>query len=182
MTGEERRSLILKDIKASGQPLSGKCLAQKYSVSRQVIVQDIALLKIKNPGICSTARGYMLLEDKNAQNSQQEQAADAGGVTAVFKVMHSDEETEAELNAIVDMGGKVIDVFVNHSVYGRMTAPLKVSCRRHVKTFIEEMRQGKASPLKNLTDDVHFHTVEADSQETIELIRAELDRLGFLVE
>ena len=45
MTGSDRRQEILKNIKESDRPVSGSKLAKDYDVSRQVIVQDIALLR-----------------------------------------------------------------------------------------------------------------------------------------
>ena len=58
MTGSDRRQEILKNIKESDRPVSGSKLAKDYDVSRQVIVQDIALLRasgydINKPGICA---------------------------------------------------------------------------------------------------------------------------------
>ena len=45
MTGPERRTAIINQIKTSSAPVPGKALAAQYEVSRQVIVQDIALIR-----------------------------------------------------------------------------------------------------------------------------------------
>ena len=45
MSGEERRHELLDLLSASREPISGRHLADHFKVSRQVIVQDIALLR-----------------------------------------------------------------------------------------------------------------------------------------
>lgn len=178
MTGEERRNGILYTLQAAGAPVSGALLAKKYQVSRQVIVQDIALLRAANGSIYSTSRGYCLGSGavSHAKGSQPE-----GTVRRVFHVSHTDGQIEDELYAIVDMGGKVLDVFIDHEVYGSLRAALPVSCRRHVQEFMESIRSGKSSPLKNLTSGAHYHTVEADSEETLDYIEQELEKRGYLL-
>lgn len=166
MTGEERRLQILNAIKEADAPISGAALAKKYHVSRQIIVQDIARLRAASYDIFSTNRGYMI----NLPS----------GLTRTFCVSHTDDEIEDELNSIVDMGGSAVDVFVKHEVYGSLKAPLNISSRRQVKLFVDEIRTGKSSPLKNLTSGLHWHTVEADSEETLDLIEEELARKGYL--
>ena len=61
MTGSKRREELINTIKSSTSPISGKTLAQLYDVSRQVIVQDIALLRTAGYDIISTNRGYILM-------------------------------------------------------------------------------------------------------------------------
>ena len=87
-------------------------------------------------------------------------------ITRVFKVSHTDAQTEDELYSIVDLGGTVVNVMVNHRVYGHMEAPLGISSRLKVKAFIDDIKNGKSSPLKNITSNYHYHTVEADSEKT----------------
>ena len=168
MTGSERREQIMEKIKHSEVPLSGKGLAGVFGVSRQVIVQDIALIRAAGYDVISTNRGYVL----NAPHT----------VTRKFKVAHTDEQMEEELCAVVDLGGKVINVMVNHRVYGKMEAALNISSRRNVKDFMEDIRSGKSSPLKNITSNYHYHMVEADSEATLDMIEAMLREKGFLVE
>ena len=100
----------------------------------------------------------------------------------MFKVRHTDQQIEDELNLIVDNGGIVLDVFVDHEVYGKIRADLNVSSRRKVAEFLQEIHAGKSSPLKNITSGIHFHTVRADSEETLEHIRQELEARGYLME
>lgn len=167
MTGQERRDAMIEMIRNSEKPVSGTALAKEFAVSRQVIVQDIALIRAAGYEVLSTHRGY-LLGQKNS-------------VTRIFKVSHTDEEIADELNLIVDLGGKVQDVQVNHKVYGRMKADLGIHSRKQVQDFVEEIRSGKSSPLKNITSNYHYHTVEADSEEVLDLIGKELNKRGYLV-
>lgn len=168
MTGADRRNAIVEKIRQSTSPVPAKALAAAYDVSRQVIVQDIALIRASGHDILSTNRGYVLNEPS--------------AVSRVFKVKHTDEQLEDELNSIVDLGGIVRNVMINHKVYGRMEADLNISSRRRAAEFIEEIRSGKSSPLKNITSGYHYHTVEADSEETLQLIEEMLRRKGYLVE
>lgn len=167
MTGEERRHEIVETIKNSGTPVAGGRLAEKYEVSRQVIVQDIALLRAAGYDIFSTNRGYYIRQSES--------------MTRVYKVSHTDDEMEEELNTIVDMGGKVIDVFIHHKVYGRIRAELNIASRRQVKEFLETIYSGKSSPLKNITSNYHYHTIEADSEKTFELIERALKEKKYLI-
>ena len=168
MTGKERRNAVFHTIKDSKGPVSGKELAEKFGVSRQVIVQDMALIRAKGYEIISTNRGYLL----NAPQS----------VIRVFQVCHTDEELREELYAIVDLGGRVKNVMVEHQVYGHLEAELNVTSRRTAEKFLEDIQKGKSSPLTNLTSDYHWHIVEADSEETLDEIEKMLKEKGFLVE
>ncbi len=167
MTGEERRADILSRIRQSSRPVAARALAEIYGVSRQVIVQDMALIRASGHEILSTNRGYLLQERRK--------------ISRIFKVRHSDEQLEEELCAIVDLGGCVENVIVHHKVYGRLEAHLGVDSRRKVRDFLEDLRSGKSSPLKNITSDYHYHEISADSVETLELIEDLLQEKGFLV-
>lgn len=168
MTGAERREAIIEQIRESAAPVSGKKLAEAYDVSRQVIVQDIALIRAAGHDILSTNRGYIINEPRS--------------VARVFKVKHTDEQVEEELNSIVDLGGRVCNVMVNHRVYGHLEAELNITSRRRVAEFLRDLESGKSSPLKNITSGYHYHTVEADSEETLDMIGEMLEEKGFLVE
>lgn len=167
MTGSERREAIVKQIQESNNPIPAKKLAADYDVSRQVIVQDIALIRAAGYDIISTNRGYILNEPKT--------------VSRVFKVHHTDEQLEEELYAIVDLGGCVDNVMVKHRVYGHMEASLMIHSRRQVGEFLEDIRNGKSSPLKNITSNYHYHKVSADSEQTLNLIEEDLKKRGFLI-
>lgn len=162
-----RREELLKTLYEKQKPMSGESLAEKFDVTRQVIVQDIAILRASGKDIVSTNRGYYLNEERTQK---------------VFKVKHSDKDINKELNAIVDLGGRVKDVIVHHKVYGEIKKDLNCSSRRDVKIFLEKMKEEKSKPLDVLTGGVHFHTVLADNEEVIEEIEVVLKELGFLIE
>lgn len=166
MMGEIRRKEIVNRLSAANAPLSATALAGELGVSRQIIVQDIALLRAAGYEIVSLARGYRL-----SQNS---------GCKRVFKVFHTDEDVEKELNLIVDMGGTVVDIFVYHRAYGTVKAKMGIKSRIGVKKFLEELSSGKSSLLKNVTDGYHYHTVETESKEIMDMIEKTLKENGFL--
>ncbi len=167
MTGEERRKYIVDKIKSSEKPISGTKLAELCEVSRQVIVQDVALIRASGYDIMSTNRGYIIQEQQSFRRT--------------FKVQHTEDQVEDEMNSIVDLGGKLINVCVNHRVYGRMEAELNVGSRRKVAEFMDDIRNGKSSPLMKITSNYHYHTVEAESEEILDEIEQMLDKKGILI-
>ncbi|HKM21229.1 MAG TPA: transcription repressor NadR [Lachnospiraceae bacterium] len=167
MNGQERRKGIIHTLTTTGQPISGTKLAEEFGVSRQVIVQDIALLRSEKHNIISTTQGYLI------------SGADNGRVRRRIAVKHSRQEIAKELNIIVDFGGKVLDVIVEHPVYGEISATLIISNRKDVKEFVHKIEHQKGIPLLAIADGVHTHTVEADSAEILDEIEEELQREGF---
>ena len=167
MNGETRRSQIVDLMKTNKTAISGAVLASRFHVSRQVIVQDIALLRAAGLDILSTNRGYLLTpQPLSAQR--------------IFKVCHDDSQTADELSAIVDYGGTVLDVFVEHSVYGQFRAELKIASRRDVLQFIQNVENQTSALLKNVTFGEHFHTVAAGSEEILDEIEAVLRAKKYL--
>ena len=167
--GEERRKKLLELISHTEEPLSGSVLAKQLGVSRQVIVQDIALLRAVDKNIISTAKGYLLYQQ------------DAKKARRGFFVYHTTEQIEDELCTVVDLGGSILDVFVEHEIYGTITADLNLKNRRDVMEFVERVRTNKTVPLKELTAGKHTHTIEADTEEVLDEIEAELLRKGYLL-
>lgn len=168
MTGAERRKQILSLMRESSKPLSGSALGTATGVSRQVVVQDIALLRTEGHSILATARGYLLDEPRH--------------LTRSFKVYHTNERTEEELTMIVDLGGCILDVMVNHRIYGKMSAPLNIKNRRDVQVFMNNLKTGKSTPLLNVTSGYHFHQIAADSEEILDEIENALRENNFLSE
>lgn len=166
MKGEERRAEILSILEACAEPVSGGELAKRLNVTRQAIVQDIALLRANGKDIFSTSRGYVLLK--------------GGERVRVFKLNHSDEDVEAELMLIVDLGGKVKDIFVFHKAYGIVRAEMNIRSRKDIAEFIRNIKTGKSSLLKNVTSGYHYHTVAAESEQILDEIENELKNKGFL--
>lgn len=169
MEGNERREKLIKLLSTSKEPLSGSELAKTLGVSRQVIVQDIALIRATNKNILSTNKGYLLyvIEPKKFNRC--------------FWVKHTTEQIEEELCAIVDNGGKVLDVIVMHDIYGQIETDLIIRNRLDVYEFVKKVQQKQTVPLKELTNGIHLHTVEADSEEILDRIEKVLDEKNFLL-
>lgn len=166
--GRERREQILQILKNSKEPVAGTELANQLDVSRQVIVQDMALIRANGVEVFSTNRGYLIHMPKQ--------------VSRVFKVIHTNEQVEEELNLIVDLGARVEDVFVYHKVYNVVKVKMDIKSRRDVSKYMEGITSGKSTNLMNLTSNYHYHTVVADDEQTLDLIQEELKRKGFLAQ
>ena len=166
MTASERRQQIARLLSASQAPISATTLSQELGVSRQIIVGDIALLRAAGQEITATARGYVI----PAQNGLLRRSA----------CTHSAEETRDELDAMVDCGCTVVDVIVEHPVYGQLTAPLHLSSRLDVDQFMKRM--DGAAPLSQLTGGVHLHTLSCPDETAYEHLLQLLRQRGFLVE
>ena len=162
MNGDKRRESILEQLAGSSLPISGLQLAKLLNVSRQVIVQDIALLRAEKRDILSTNTGYIIKK--------------------AFCVAHSDDCILDELYTIVDLGGRVVDVQINHKVYGNFFALLNIKSRRDAENLVERISSGESIPLKKLTQDMHCHLVEADAVDELDSIETALRRKGYLRE
>ena len=169
MEVKERREKILEMLETAEDPISGGELAKKLSVSRQVIVQDIALLRAVNKNILSTARGYLLYQQKEKKKVR------------CFQVSHTTEQIEDELTAIVDLGGRVLDVCVMHPIYGSITTDLFIFSRKDAADFVKKIKSQQTVPLKELTNGIHFQTVEADREEVLDAIEKALDEKKYLI-
>ncbi len=167
MNGEQRRKQLLSLLAGSKTPIAGSVLARQLQVSRQVIVQDIALLRANGADILSASRGYLMLQA-------------AKETSRVFKVLHSDAQTEEELTMIVDMGGKVRDVFIYHKVYGIVRADMRINSRKDVQDFMQRILSGKSWLLKNTTSGYHYHTIFAEDVQTLDEIQQALLQKGML--
>ena len=162
----ERRKAIVNLLSASKTPISGGELSKQFNVSRQIIVQDITVLKGLGYEIFSTHHGYVLQKSPLVER--------------VFKLKHTTEQTEDELNSIVDLGGTVVDIFVWHKVYGKISATLNIFSRLHVKQFLEGVRTGKSTELMNITGGYHYHTVRADSEAVLDKIGETLQQKNYI--
>ena len=171
MTGDERRNQILQMLKAQDAPLSGTFLANAFHVSRQVIVQDIALMRAESHDILSTNRGYLYRREEN-QTAMPKR---------VFFVRHTTEQVLQEFLTITELGGKILDVVVEHEIYGQIRVDLLIENGRDAREFYEKLRSSRDNPLKALTDDCHYHTVAAPSEKLLDLIVRELDNKGYLL-
>lgn len=168
MSGEERREKMLALLQAADQPISGTALAKTFQVSRQIVVQDIALLRAKKQDIISTYRGYIIQKQTYCKR--------------IFKVQHTDEQMEEELNLYVDFGGVVEDEFVYHKIYDVIRAEMGLKSRRDVALYMEKLRSGISKSLKDVTSGYHYHTITAESEQVLDQIQEELYKKGFLAE
>ena len=166
MNAAERRKAIANLLLSSKEAVSGSVLSKNFDVSRQIIVQDIAVLKGSGYDILSTHSGYVIQKSPLRER--------------VFKLRHTTDDTEDELSTIVELGGTVVDVFVWHKVYGRIEAPLNIFSKLQVAQFIEGVRSGKSTELMNITGGYHYHTVRADSEEILDRIAKTLDEKGYI--
>jgi transcriptional regulator of NAD metabolism len=165
-----RRDDILEVLQNLREPIPGAVLAERFGVSRQVVVHDVALLRARGVAVEATPRGYVLL------------GPDSNLHTSVFWVRHRPEETAAELFSLVDAGVWVLDVGVEHPVYGELRGGLNLQSRADVQDFLDRMTLQHGQLLSVLTDGVHWHTVRARDPAILERGRMGLQRLGLLVD
>ena len=170
MRAEERRQAICDSLKAAHQPISATALAARFSVSRQIIVGDIALLRAAGADISATPRGYVAHQPSPA------------GLVRQMACRHDSQGMEAELNAMVDQGCTVLDVIVDHPIYGQLTGPLQLSSRYDVAQFIARCAQADARPLSDLTEGIHLHTLSCPSEDAFRRVRTALREMGVLLE
>jgi uncharacterized protein len=150
-------------------PIQGSEIADHFHVSRQCVVQDIAILRAAGTEILATPQGYRLPENGSHL------------VRAILACCHTPERTEEELQILVDHGVHILDVIVEHPLYGELRGPLMIRSRVDLQDFLEKVRQAKAMFLLSLTGGIHLHTVEAEREELISRAKAKLRAQGFLL-
>jgi uncharacterized protein len=168
-SGDERRRRILAWMQSHRLPVQGSELAKRFHVSRQCVVQDIAILRANGKEVLATPRGYQL--PGTATRSVQ----------AILACRHTPERTEEELQILVDHGVKILDVTVEHPLYGELRGSLMIESRAEVQDFLRRVRATRAMLLSSLTGGVHLHTVEASREEMITRAKAQLRARGFLL-
>lgn len=166
MNVKARRDKILGILERASAPVTASELAAVFHVSRQVIVQDIAVIRAQTPDIISTCRGYVM---------QQRDIC-----TREVKVCHTDADAARELGIIVDTGGRVKSVSIKHRIYGRITAPMDIGSRQDIEEFMALLQDGKSTLLSNATAGYHYHLIEAVSTERLDLIARRLEQAGLL--
>ena len=169
MRAEERRQAILEYLRQSSRPVSAGYLAERFSVSRQAVVGDVALLRASGADISATPRGYVILK------------ADRGLIRHVA-CRHDAAGMEAELNAVVDQGCAVLDVIVDHPIYGQLTGPLQLASRYDVGQFLSRCAESDARPLSDLTGGIHLHTLSCPDEDAFRRVQGVLRDLGVLLE
>lgn len=168
MDAKTRRDLILKRIEREDTPISATSLAKDFSVSRQLIVGDIALLRASGKQIIATPRGYRMNE--KTQNE----------LDYTIAVVHRPQDLQDELETIVKQGGRILNVMVEHPLYGELCGNLHINSLYDVEQFIASCESTQATPLSTLTQGVHLHTVRVDDEAVYERIIDALRQKGYL--
>ena len=168
MNSKERREKLLYILKTSNKPVKGEALAKELNVSRQIVVKDIALLRASGIDILATSTGYIIYNIKNQEFEIK------------CKNHDNNEHLLLELQTIIDLGGKVKDVIVDHPTYGTIKADLNLSSNRDLKMFMENSKKNEFKQLSTLSQDYHVHTIEAQDEKTLEEIKKELKEVNIL--
>ena len=168
MEAASRRQAILDRLRTADRPVSASALAAGLNVSRQIIVGDIALLRAGGAEISATPRGYVL-----------PRATD--GITRTIACRHTLAQTGQELDILVDNGCTVLDVIVQHPVYGQLTGQLQISSRYDVEQFLARIRDSDAAPLSMLTGGLHLHTLCCPNEDAYTRACAALKAAGLLL-
>ena len=168
MDSTERREHIVRLLLESSTPVKGSIIATKYSVTRQVIVKDIAILRAKGNNIIATPDGYIM----NRTNNR---------VKSIIAVNHKEEDMINEIKIVLKYGGVVEDVIVEHTLYGEIKGMLMVSNYNELEKFIDKYENQKAKLLSVLTNGIHLHTISAENNENIELIISDLKKNNFII-
>ena len=171
MNSQERRKAITEMLENASAPISATKLAVEFSVTRQIIVADIALLRASGLSIVADNKGYSLGK-KPVQD----------GIIKRIAVKHKQDEVLEEFYAVVDNGGKVLDIIVEHSLYGKISAELNITSRYEADLFVEKLKETGACPLSALTEGMHIHTITVKDEASFERITEKLKKLGVLIE
>lgn len=171
MNPEDRREKIMEILKSTDKAIKGSTLSEQFDVSRQVIVQDIALLRAEGFEVLATSKGYVIPK------------FDKGKILKTVVTRHfSVDEVKQELMIMIENGATIIDVVVNHPLYGDMRGVLDLNYKSEVDKFLEEVKQGRVEFLSSLTDGIHIHTIEVPNEESFRNIKDQLRACGYLVE
>lgn len=172
MSAQQRRKAIRDILSDTREAVSASALAARLGVSRQIVVGDVALLRASGEQIIATPRGYLM-----------EGAGKKEALVRTIACRHDLGEAMAqELYAVVDNGGEVLDVIVEHPVYGQISGSLKLRSRYDVQVFLDKVDQYRAQPLAALTGGIHLHTVSCESEEAFERIMKALSEQGILLD
>ncbi|NEU31542.1 transcription repressor NadR [bacterium LRH843] len=168
--GETRRELIIKWLQTERSPLTGSELAKRTNVSRQVIVQDISILKARKHPIIATAQGYLYMQNEQTPLKSR-----------MIACIHSPAETKEELFLLVDHGVTIRQVIVEHAIYGEISASMMLSTRHDVEQFCDHIEKTNSAFLSELTNGVHLHLIEANTDEQLDQAVQALDERGFIL-
>lgn len=169
--GEQRRQEILKTLAGAHKPVSASKFAERFGVSRQIVVGDIALLRAAGEEIIATARGYLL-----------ESSETTTGFLSKIAVQHSNDQIEEELMLIIQHGGQIVDVIIEHPLYGQIVGMLHIENEKDVANFMKKFQESNALPLSELTCGIHLHTIRYQEEHVLKKIKQALAEAGILYE
>lgn len=170
MNAAERRTKITHLLAQADKPVSATALATQCGVSRQIIVGDVALLRAGGLSVLATPRGY-ILESSGVPSYTERRIV----------CRHDDDRLLEELYTVVDLGGALIDVTVEHSIYGQICAPLHIFSRYDADAFYQKIQRPGVKPLCDLTGGIHLHTLRAADEATLQRVIQGLKEKGFLL-
>lgn len=170
MGSAARRKVILEKLMKNDEPITGADFAQIFNVTRQVIVQDIALLRAQGENIIATPQGYMMPIVKDNKIKKRLVCRHKG-----YDAM------EEELQIMIDHGATIVDVIVEHPLYGEITSMLNIGHKKDLDNFMKKITKRKAEPLSRLTDGIHIHTVEIDNEKIFDEMKKALADKGYLI-
>lgn len=167
--GEERRQELVRALRGAGRPILGSELAQQFSVSRQVLVQDMAILRAAGVDIIATPRGYLLRDEAPVAHRD------------VLQVQHDADAMVDEMTILVDLGIRIVDISIDHPIYGHLQADLQITSRQDIQELIARFEETGALGLFILTNGRHSHTVESPRADLLDKARAALSERGYLI-
>lgn len=171
---KQRCELILEELQNATGPVTASSLAKKLDVSRQIIVNDVAILRASGQHILATSRGYLLREDEGEGTQSWPY------VGTIFS-NHTADQLADELYTVVDYGGTVIDISIDHAIYGELSGRLDLSSRYDVNIFLKRVKEeASAAPLSTLTAGAHFHRIGCRDKEMFDMIYEELLSKGLV--
>lgn len=168
MNQTERRSKILETLNKADTSISASKLAAEFGVTRQIIVSDIAILRANGQKIIATQRGYVI------------ERAEDGSIVESIVCRHSAEDTLREFYIIIDNGGCIDNVIVEHPIYGQISADLNIRSRYDAEEFVRIAKETNAAQLCDLTGGLHIHMIRVPDKEAYARIINGLEQAGIL--
>lgn len=169
MNSQGRRKEIMRLLEETDGYITAQKMADKFGVTRQVIVSDIGVLRAGGSKIVAAKSGYCI------------DRADDGMITESIVCRHTAADTLKEFYIVLECGGVICNVIIEHPIYGQLGADLNIRSRSDADAFVLKAKASKASQLSELTDGLHIHTVKLPSQEAYEQLRERLSEEGILV-
>lgn len=169
----DRRKYIEEKLKEASGPLTAANFSKELSVSRQIIVSDVAILRASGLDILATPKGYIIEPPEKKEDFP---------FIGMLACRHTAEQLRDELYTMVDFGATVIDVVIEHAIYGEISGNLSLSSRYDVDQFIKKVENEKNSaPISSLTGGAHLHRIGCKDQAAFEMIKATLNEKGILI-